>query len=111
MKEIKVKEVSASYKGSKNYNSVEISMTADITKSMDPDAAAATLLGKCMNLVSKKLSELPGEKEESKEEPKLTCSNCKKAITKKIYDYSMKYNKKALCYDCQKLGDKGEKGE
>ena len=30
------------------------------------------------------------------------CNNCEKPISKKVYDYSMKVNKKPLCISCQK---------
>ena len=39
------------------------------------------------------------------------CSKCKKDIEEKVYGYSTKNYKKALCRECQKNSEENEVGE
>jgi len=106
---IKVVEVKASYKGSSNYNSAEISFTANVSEE-DAKLVAEELFERAKEIVEKKL-EIEGKpiKEEQEQEPeeknkqklwkKHTCGkNCK-------LGFNDKEPNKYYCASCKEFFD------
>ena len=114
--DIKIKEVTAGFRGAFNYQSFNVSFTAEIGKDIDHKTVAEQLTSLSKEIVFKRLAELPKaeeKKEDTKEAAKKTfkpgevqpkpfnCSECKAPITERANDYSFKNYKKALCFKCQ----------
>ena len=67
---LKIVEVKSSYKGSSNYNSAEVSFTANVSEDIDAKLVAEELFERAKEIVEKKL-EIEGKpiKEEQEQEP------------------------------------------
>jgi len=104
---MKIKEINVSVKGTKNYNSFQVGLTADIDDKTEM-VAGPILLGKCMEILKKKIGlDLSNEQIETKTEVKSKSEKCEacgtEKMTKSVVEYSKKnFNGKIYCYDCQK---------
>lgn len=116
---IVVKEVTAGFKGSYDYQSFPCLFTMVVGKDVDPKVVAEKLMTMGMEVAAKKIAEYKeanpddGKPTVAKAAAKKTfkpgevqpkpfnCSECDAAITERANEFSFKNYKKALCFKCQ----------
>ena len=93
----KIKTITARCCKSKDYNSIDIQMTAEIEENDKPNGVALKLYSDCEKIVDY----ISNSKSEIKEK-KNVCEKCGVEVKGKTLKYSLEKYKKVICYDCQK---------